>query len=203
MQFTVRQHIHRVYRIAPGAILAALLLLSSPMDSLGQGQVVVDSLAVGMKAPTFVMKKLGTTDYVFMRDYVGELRQEARFRGATQKVIILSFFASWCKPCQKEAPVLASIAKDYEDQDVQLFYVNWGDSDTVTREWIAEHGAEGTVLMDPYGNTAKKYGVNSLPRTIIIDKEGTVRLIEAGFSEENEQHYREQVIGTLENLIRP
>ncbi|MFC1628278.1 TlpA family protein disulfide reductase [Gemmatimonadota bacterium] len=163
----------------------------------------VDPLAVGDKAPTFVMKKNGTTDYVFLRDFAGDLRQTAVFRGDTQKVVILSFFASWCKPCQKEAPVLAEIVNSYAGQDVQLFFVNWGDPDNVAAEWLQTYGVEATCLMDPFGANAKKFGVEALPRTIIIDKQGYVQLIERGFSEENEAHYRELVTGKVNELLNP
>ncbi len=192
-----------------GRILATLLTLLIAVGTSGaiaaqeQGGIEVDPLNVGDKAPTFVMKMNGTTDYVFLRDYAGELRQPAVFRGATQQVVILSFFASWCKPCQKEAPVLAEIARGYEGQDVKIFFVNWGDSDQEAADWLALYGVEANCLMDPFGANAKKFGVNSLPRTIVIDKQGYVQLIERGFSEENEAHYREVVTTKVNELLNP
>jgi thiol-disulfide isomerase/thioredoxin len=186
-------------------LLVMLIITSASGSILAQEQATfeVDPLAVGDKAPTFVMKKNGTTDYVFLRDFAGDLRQTAVLRGNTQKVVILSFFASWCKPCQKEAPVLADIVNGYEGQDVQLFFVNWGDSDQVAAEWLETYGVEATCLMDPFGANAKKFGVNTLPRTIIIDKQGYVQLIEKGFSEENEAHYREVVTTKVDELLNP
>ncbi|MFC1529808.1 TlpA family protein disulfide reductase [Gemmatimonadota bacterium] len=186
--------------------LLMLLMIAGAHGSVAaqeQAAFEVDPLNVGDKAPTFVMKKNGTTDYVFLRDYAGELRQPAVFRGATQQVVILSFFASWCKPCQKEAPVLAEIARGYEGRDVQLFFVNWGDSDREAAAWLASYGVEANCLMDPFGANAKKFGVNTLPRTIIIDKQGYVQLIERGFSEENEAHYREVVTTKVNELLNP
>jgi thiol-disulfide isomerase/thioredoxin len=167
----------------------------------GQTTFEVDSLSVGDRAPTFVMKMNGTTDYVFLRDYAGELRQSAVFRGATQQVVILSFFASWCKPCQKEAPVLADIMRGYEGRDVQLFFVNVQDSDREAAAWLETYGVDATCLMDPFAANAKKFGVDALPRTIIIDKQGYVKLIERGFSEENEAHYRDVVTATIDELL--
>jgi len=183
-------------------LIMALCMGASTQAQEQQG-FEVDPLAVGDKAPTFVMKKNGTTDYVFLRDYAGELRQTAVFRGETQKVVVLSFFASWCKPCQKEAPVLADIASSFEGQDVQLFFVNWGDTDGVAAEWLRTYGVEANCLMDPFGANAKKFGVDSLPRTIIIDQQGFIQLIERGFSEENEAHYRELVTSKVNELLNP
>lgn len=191
------------YSTAIALTLIMALCMGVPVQAQEQQGFEVDPLAVGDKAPTFVMKKNGTTDYVFLRDYAGELRQTAVFRGDTQKVVVLSFFASWCKPCQKEAPVLADIARGFEGQDVQLFFVNWGDSDRVAAEWLQTRGVEATCLMDPFGANAKKFGVDTLPRTIIIDQQGFVQLIERGFSEENEAHYREVVTGKVNELLNP
>ncbi|MFC1595604.1 TlpA family protein disulfide reductase [Gemmatimonadota bacterium] len=195
-------------RFPISAVLTLVMVLCSgvsglPVQAQEQQGFQVDPLAEGDKAPTFVMKKNGTTDYVFLRDYAGELRQLAVLRGATQKVVILSFFASWCKPCQKEAPVLADIARNYEGQDVEIFFVNWGDTDQVAAEWLQTYGVEAACLMDPFGANAKKFGVEALPRTIIIDKQGFVQLIERGFSEENEAHYRELVTGKINELLNP
>ncbi len=194
-------------RYSSATALALIMVLCAGVSVQAQEQELqvfeVDPLAVGDKAPTFVMKKNSTTDYVFLRDYAGELRQTAVFRGDTQKVVVLSFFASWCKPCQKEAPVLADIARGFEGQDVQLFFVNWGDSDREAAEWLQTRGVEATCLMDPFGANAKKFGVDTLPRTIIIDQQGFVQLIERGFSEENEAHYREVVTGKVNELLNP
>ncbi len=192
-------------RISSCIVLALIMALCMSVSTQAQDLqgFEVDPMAVGDKAPTFVMKKNGTTDYVFLRDYAGELRQTAVFRGDTQKVVVLSFFASWCKPCQKEAPVLADIASSYEGQDVQLFFVNWGDTDNVAAEWLQTYGVEANCLMDPFGANAKKFGVDSLPRTIIIDQQGIVQLIERGFSEENEAHYRELVTSKVNELLNP
>lgn len=194
-------------RYSSATALALIMVLCAGVSVQAQEQELqgfeVDPMAVGDKAPTFVMKKNSTTDYVFLRDYAGELRQTAVFRGDTQKVVVLSFFASWCKPCQKEAPVLADIARGFEGQDFQLFFVNWGDSDREAAEWLQTRGVEATCLMDPFGANAKKFGVDTLPRTIIIDQQGFVQLIERGFSEENEAHYREVVTGKVNELLNP
>ena len=82
--------------------VTALVLIMSLMVSMpvsGQDQPVglqVDSLAVGDEAPLWGMRRMGTTRFVFLRDYAGELRTEARLRGVSHKNVVLSFFASWC-----------------------------------------------------------------------------------------------------------
>ncbi len=185
--------------------VTALVLIMSFMVSMpvsGQDQPVglqVDSLAVGDEAPLWGMRRMGTASYVFLRDFAGELRTEARLRGVSQKNVVLSFFASWCKPCPNEMTMLTRIAREYEGRDVVFFFINFAETDQVTEAWLAKHpDIQGDVLMDSFMVTAKKYGAAILPRTIIIDKNRVVRFIEQGFVEER---YWEEITGAIDMVL--
>ena len=171
--------------LSPVTALVLIMSLMVSMPVSGQDQPVglqVDSLAVGDEAPLWGMRKMGTTSFVFLRDYAGELRTEARLRGSSQKNIVLSFFASWCKPCPDEMAMLTRIAREYEGSDVVFYFVNFAETDQVAENWMARHpDIEGEVLMDSFLVTAKKYGAAILPRTVIIDKNRVIRFIEQGF----------------------
>jgi thiol-disulfide isomerase/thioredoxin len=166
-----------------------LLLLPGRAAAQATG-LDVEKLEVGQKAPNFAMKQMGKADYAFSRDYFGELRTEAKLKGLSPRTVVLSFFASWCHPCGEEMPVLTRIAKENAGKDLQVFFVNLGEEDATVQAWLQKHPEiSGTVLMDPYAQTTKVYGVDALPRTIIIDPAGTVRYIERGF--ETEGYYTE------------
>jgi thiol-disulfide isomerase/thioredoxin len=159
----------------------------------------VDSLKVGDTAPTFVMKKLGTTDYVFLRDYVGTLRETAVRDGKTPQVVVLSFFATWCKPCALEMPELAAVASEFSGRGVVYFFVNVSEQDPPVAAWRAAHPeVAGTILMDPFAANAIKFGVDSLPRTVVIGRDGIVHYIERGFQTEG---YRERIRAALETVV--
>ncbi len=126
-----------------------------------------------------------------------------------RKVIVMSFFASWCQPCIKEIGELHKLQDDYkddqdddkDDQDdykdapVQFFLVNLTDffrhreKDTKkyrdapdAMEFLERKGlTDITVLQDPTGRTARAYGVSDvLPRLFVIDKYRTVAMDETG-----------------------
>lgn len=176
---------NRTSRFLMGLAFGAGLLLLPGRAAAQATGLEVESLGVGQKAPTFAMKQMGKADYAFSRDYFGELRTEAKMKGLTPKTVVLSFFASWCHPCGEEMPVLTRIAKENAGKDLQVFFVNLGEEDATVQTWLQKHPEiSGTVLMDPYAQTTKVYGVDALPRTIIIDSEGTVRYIERGFETE-------------------
>lgn len=188
--------------LSPVTALVLVMSLMVSMPVSGQDQPVglqVDSLAVGDEAPLWGMRRMGTTSFVFLRDFAGELRTEARLRGVSHKNVVLSFFASWCKPCPNEMAMLTRIAKEYEGRDVVFFFINFAETDQAAEAWLAKHpDIQGEVLMDSFLVTAKKYGAAILPRTIIIDKNRVVRFIEQGFVEE---HYWADVTFAIDMVL--
>lgn len=187
----------------PGMVaLAAVQLIFLIPGVSGQDiEVEIDSLTVGEPAPTFAIPMLGSSDYVWLRDYAGELRQQAVFKGATRKVVIISFFASWCVPCAKEMPELLQIVREYEGKDLQVLFIATGEDDETIQEWLEEHpDVQGTVLIDRHGRTAERYGAITLPRTFVIDKEGIIILIERGYHPES---YRTNMTEVLDSLLGP
>ena len=112
-----------------------------------------------------------------------------------RKVIVMSFFASWCQPCIKEIGELHKLQDDYKDDPVQFFLVNLTDffryreKDTKkyrdapeAMDFLGRKGlTDITVLQDPIGRTARAYGVyDVLPRLFVIDKYRTVAMDETG-----------------------
>ena len=112
-----------------------------------------------------------------------------------RKVIVMSFFASWCQPCIKEIGELHKLQDDYKDAPVQFFLVNLTDffrhreKDTKkyrdapdAMEFLGSRGlTDITVLQDPTGRTMGAYGVyDVLPRLFVIDKYRTVAMDETG-----------------------
>ena len=112
-----------------------------------------------------------------------------------RKVIVMSFFASWCQPCIKEIGELHKLQDDYKDDPVQFFLVNLTDffrhreKDTKkyrdapdAMDFLGRKGlTDITVLQDPTGRTMGAYGVDDLlPRLFVIDKYRTVAMDETG-----------------------
>ena len=165
-----------------------------------QTGIQTDTLVVGGLAPPFTMRKIDTLDeLVYLSDYTGRQRRVAQIRGTRRQIVVLSFFSSTCIPCEKEMPVLTEIAQEYRNQDVLVFFICLNEPDSIASDWLSKHpDIRGTVLMDEHGTWGKRYGVDTLPRTIIIDKERIVRLIIRGFESED---YHTLITGTLDSII--
>ena len=148
---------------------------------------------VGTKARFWSLK---TMDGKFekLNNYVAPEDEELSGEGE-RKVIVMSFFASWCQPCIKEIGELHKLKEDYEGSPVQFFLVNlteffrhrqkdtkrYSEADDAM-EFLGRKGlTDITVLQDPTGRTARAYGVSDvLPRLFVIDKYKTVQMDETG-----------------------
>jgi cytochrome c biogenesis protein CcmG/thiol:disulfide interchange protein DsbE len=116
---------------------------------------------VGHPAPTFALRSIdgGTVDL-------------ARFRG---RPVVLTFFASWCHPCEEELPVLEKVQKQYGDK-LAVVGVNFRDSAGDSRQFVHDLKITFPALVeDEVDNpVAARYGVNGPPMTFFIDAQGNV-----------------------------
>ncbi len=134
---------------------------------------------VGSSAPSFVLRDLDGKLFSFSR-YCGENVPEEQ-----RKVFILTFFATWCEPCKEEVPIMKKILQEWRDRGVEILYIGFRQGNEKLSPFAKEYNLAMTILGDKYGVTAKNYGVNSLPRTIIVDRDCVIQ-----------SHIR----GALENL---
>lgn len=94
-------------------------------------------------------------------------------------VVILDFWASWCKPCTRTLPGLHALAARLSDRGVILLAVSLDRTEAAVREYVGSQDlALGNVLygsLDEARAVKDLYGVVGIPRTFIIDRDGWVR----------------------------
>jgi peroxiredoxin len=149
------------------------------------GLVVAVSLTYGQEvsgtAPTFYLTDLSGNDFFASRVYGDKAKEPS--------AVVLSFFATWCVPCRAEVPQLEILSKTFPE--IQFFLVSVKDQEDMILKWLNELKVELPVLVDKYGNTAKKFNVigesdagqdvASLPSLFIIDKAGTIVYQHTGY----------------------
>jgi thiol-disulfide isomerase/thioredoxin len=153
-------------------------------------------LKVGQKAPTFFLKTLEGTDF-YLRDYVGEPRA---FNKSPRKYVLISFFASWCKPCRREIPELEKLVSKYRSDSLAVFLMNAGDDETKINGFLKEVPVKIPVIMDIYGTAANKYCPKEdgdrivLPTLALIGKDGNILYVHSGYTDGDMNRLEEALI---------
>ena len=135
----------------------------------------------GELAPTFYLTDLSGNDFFASRVYGDKAKEPS--------AVVFSFFATWCIPCRAEVPQLEILSQEFPE--IQFYLVSVKDPEEKILKWLNDLKVELPVLVDKYGNTAKKFNVigegdagqevASLPSLFIIDKSGTIIYQHTGY----------------------
>jgi len=99
-------------------------------------------------------------------------------------IVILSFWATYCKPCQKEIPELHAFAAKHQKDSVKIFCISIDkEGADIVAPFVKEKNYTLPVMLDPYKATAQRYGVKSLPSLFVIGPDGIIRYSSTGFDE--------------------
>jgi peroxiredoxin len=113
-----------------------------------------------------------------LRDLDGARRDLASFRG---RVVLLSFWATWCLPCRTEILSMAGLHQHYKDYGLEVVAVS---SDVqgaeVVQPFLTRFHLSFTTLLDATGQVTRLYGVTSLPTTYLLDREGRLVTVAIG-----------------------
>jgi peroxiredoxin len=117
--------------------------------------------AVGMPAEDFRLV-----------DLEGNSQSLSQYRG---KIVLVNFWATWCKPCTTEMPAMQASFEKLCDKGFVVLAINELEDDVKVREHIKQYGHTFPVLMDRDNKVANQFGVFGLPVSVFIDQEGRVQ----------------------------
>jgi len=90
------------------------------------------------------------------------------------RVVVLNFWASWCPNCRAEKPSLQALHSRYSDEDLTILAVNVQENAGHVQAYLADNGLTFPVVLDENGVAASIFGVNALPTSFIINREGDI-----------------------------
>ncbi|MGQ9524344.1 MAG: peroxiredoxin family protein [Armatimonadota bacterium] len=114
-----------------------------------------------------------------------------------RKVVVISFFATWCPPCRMEMPHLQKLSTKYGKKDVVFLAVSVDAPGTDLKPFIQQYRLTFPVLHDTKGAAAKAYNVEAIPLLVIVDKKGRIVERIEGFEPDMERSVSAKIDAAL------
>lgn len=112
------------------------------------------------------------------------------------KPFIIDFFATWCKPCNRELDAISEVYDDWrEETGVKIVAVSIDQAQNVhkVKPLVDSHGWEYEVLLDPNGDFKRALGIQMIPYVMIVDGEGRIVYKHNGYTDGAETELIEKV----------
>jgi cytochrome c biogenesis protein CcmG, thiol:disulfide interchange protein DsbE len=155
--------------IAVVCVLVALVaLLAYGLAQNEPDKSAEKSLQAGVRkpAPAVDLPRLGETTTASLADYRGQ-------------VVVLNFWASWCRPCRTESPLLQRWHRRMKGRGTVLG-IDGNDVTSDAQDFIREYRLTYPMLRDRDSRVTSDYGVLGYPETFVIDRLGRIAALQRG-----------------------
>ena len=112
------------------------------------------------------------------------------------KPFIIDFFATWCKPCNRELDAIAEVYEEWQQETgVKIFAVSIDQAQNINKvkPLVDHHGWEYDVLLDPNGDLKRALGIQMIPYVLIVDGDGNIVYKHNGYTDGAETELIEKV----------
>jgi cytochrome c biogenesis protein CcmG/thiol:disulfide interchange protein DsbE len=116
---------------------------------------------------------------------------------AKGKVLVLDFWATYCKPCEKEFPKLQALA-DKHGGSMLVYGLAEDESSEGIAAFVKKTGVRFPIGWDEGNTISQRYKLEKMPTSYIVDKKGMIRFVHGGYTEGEEEEIARQV----EDLLR-
>jgi thiol-disulfide isomerase/thioredoxin len=113
------------------------------------------------------------------------------------KVVIVDFWASWCVPCRRSFPWMNAMLDKYRGDGLVIIAVNLDRNAEDAARFLEKYPAKFEIFYDPEGALAKEYGVEVMPSSIIIGRNGESIERHAGFKVRRQDEYEATIRAAL------
>jgi thiol-disulfide isomerase/thioredoxin len=110
--------------------------------------------------------------------------------------IVISFWATWCKPCKKELNTIAEVYEDWQEETgVKLVAISIDDSRSASKvkPYVNSSGWEYEIYLDPNRDLSRSLGVSTVPHTFLLDGKGNIVWEHRGYIEGDEDELLEKI----------
>lgn len=134
---------------------------------------VLFSILISVTACTSTCPQLnGSAPGFTLENLMGEQSSLQDYQG---KIVLLTFWTTWCEPCKYELPYFQKIYEKYSSYGLVVLAVNVKETYARASNYVKTQEYTFPVLLDADGVVAQEYCVPAFPSTILIDKQGIIR----------------------------
>lgn len=164
-------------------VLLVLLvaLVYAVLTNLSKGDTNAD---VGDEAPDFVLKEINKNNKL----------ESLKLSDLEGKGVMLNFWGTWCKPCEREMPYMQKLYPEYKKKGVEIVTVNLDATKFVVDRFIERYDLTFPVLYDSDDQVMNLYNVGPIPSSFFISPEGEiVEVVEGALTLERLEGYLKQI----------
>jgi cytochrome c biogenesis protein CcmG/thiol:disulfide interchange protein DsbE len=119
---------------------------------------------------------------ITVTDAHGQPLPLASLRG---KLVYVDFWASWCGPCRQSFPWMNAMHDKYAANGLAIVGINVDQKRSDADRFLAQMPARFSVVYDPQGTSPRAYAIKGMPSSVLIDPQGRVLLVHAGFRDDD------------------
>ena len=199
-----------INRLLPIFIFTAFVMGQEVEVVVIPGDTTKDpGLKIGDIAPSWALMS-APGKFEFLKTWTEEKGKKLR-KPVTQPdryVVLLSFFATWCKPCMKELPHLQNLYQKYKDEKIKFFLIDITEATRTVKgledspkagPFLLNKGITMPILYDSRGIAKERYGAKTLPRLYVVDKYRTIQLAKTGF--DADEDFEGELAAVIDRLL--
>jgi thiol-disulfide isomerase/thioredoxin len=114
-------------------------------------------------------------------------------RSLRGKVLLVDFWASWCRSCAAAFPFMDQLARDLGGQGLEVVGVNLDEDPRLAARFLSRHPAGFTVVTGANEGCAEAFGVAAMPTSYLVDRQGFIRWTLPGYSPGRAKEVRAKV----------
>jgi thiol-disulfide isomerase/thioredoxin len=153
------------------------------------------SLALGwFAAPALALDAGARLPEIGLTDVRGARVDAASLKG---KVVIVDFWASWCGPCKEEMPVLERLYKKYKSRGLVVVGVSVDQELGNVKGFLKQVPVSFSIVHDAEHKVAGRFKPPRMPSSYVVDRNGIVRYVHAGFRDEDAAKLEAEVSALL------